>query len=310
MRRIVLVCVAALLASCATPQASGVPEIAVTIDDLPVHAPYPPGTSANEVNAEMVAALSAAHVSATGFLNGVGVEQHPETIRALDQWHAAGLVVANHTWSHPNLSKMSPGEFETEVTRNEPILRRIGGATDWHWFRYPFLDEGENAAKRAAGRQILAKHGYRVAAVTIGFSDWQWTSPYARCTAAHSQAAATELERMYLDSAKENIAVARETAHKLYGRDIPYVLLMHVSAMSARMMPSVIQLYRDAGFRFVSLAKAESDPAYRAYTDLTLPPPPSPWELAAAKGVKLPQATDYSAKLNAICPKEGMAPSP
>ena len=114
---------------------------------------------------------------------------------------------------------------------------------------------------------------------------------------------------MYLDSARENIAVSRDTARKLYGHDIPYVLLMHVSAMSAHMMPRLIQLYRAAGFRFVSLPDAERDPAYREYTDLSLPPPPSPWELAANKGVKLGQATDYSTKLAGMCPSGGPAVS-
>src|SRR5205814_7963121 len=188
------------------------PQIAITIDDLPVHAPYPPGVTANRVNAQIVAALTAAHVPAMGFLNGVGVEQHPETMQALMQWHSAGLVVGNHTWSHPHLSGMTAAEFEKEVTRNEPILRQIGGGTDWHWFRYPFLDEGENLAKRMAGRQVLARHGYRVAAVTMSFSDWQWTAPYARCTAVKDTAAVAELERMYLASTRENIATSRDTA--------------------------------------------------------------------------------------------------
>jgi peptidoglycan/xylan/chitin deacetylase (PgdA/CDA1 family) len=310
MRSGVLGCAAALLASCATPQVSGALEIAITVDDLPVHAPYPPGVTANEVNDQMVAALRASHLPVTGVINGIGVEQHPETMRALERWHAAGLVLGNHTWSHRHFSEMTPAEFETELTKNEPILQRIGAQTDWRWFRYPFLDEGENAAKRVAGRQVLARHGYRVAAVTMGFSDWAFTGAYARCMSAHDQSAVAELEQTYLDSARENIVVARETAHKLYDRDIPYVLLMHVSAMSAHMMPRLIQLYRDAGFRFVSLPKAERDPVYRAYTDLTLPPPTSPAELAAAKGVPLPQATDYSGRLNAICPKEETASSP
>jgi hypothetical protein len=108
---------------------------------------------------------------------------------------------------------------------------------------------------------------------------------------------------MYLDGVRESIPVARGTAHALYGRDIPYVLLMHVSAMSAHMMPQVIQIYRDAGFRFVSLAEAESDPAYRGYTELSLPPPPPASELARRKGVTLPQATDLQSRLNAMCPE-------
>src|SRR5438270_5792173 len=140
-------------------------------------------------------------------------------------------------------------------------------------------------------------------------TDGAFTGAWARCQAARNGAAIAGLERMYLDSARENIAVNRDTARKLYGRDIPYVLLMHVSAMSAHMMPRVIQLYRAAGFRFVSVPDAERDLAYRAYTDLSLPPPPSPGEVAASEGVKLPQATDYSAKLAAMCLGGGPAVS-
>jgi len=251
----------------------------------------------------MIAALKAAGVPAIGFVNGIGVEQHPETIQALRDWRAAGLLLGNHTWSHPHLSQISVADFEQELTKNEPILVPLNGTTDWRWFRYPFLDEGKDEAQRIADRQVLARHGYKVADVTMSFSDWAFTGAWAKCNAAHDQAAIAELERMYLGAEKENIAVARGTAHALYGRDIPYVLLMHVSVMSAHMMPRVIQLYRDAGFRFVSIQQAESDPVYRAYTDLSLPPPPSDAELAKEKGVTLPQATDLQSKLNAMCPE-------
>jgi peptidoglycan-N-acetylglucosamine deacetylase len=307
--RHVLAYVAVLLASCATPRAAPQPEIAITIDDLPVHAPFPPGVTADQVNSEMVAVLRAAGVPGVyAFVNAVNVRTGTE--QALGRWRDAGIVLANHGWSHRHLNEMSLAAFEDELTKNEPILEKLGAGTDWRWFRYPFFDEGKDADQRAAARQILARHGYRVAAVTMDFSDWQWTAPYARCMAEHDNAAIAELERMYLDSAKEHIAVSRDTARKLYGRDIPYVLLMHVSAMSARMMPRLIQLYRDAGFRFVSVAEAQRDSAYRAYTDLSLPPPPGPWELAAAKGVQLTNATDYAAKLAAICPAGPAAPSP
>jgi len=106
---------------------------------------------------------------------------------------------------------------------------------------------------------------------------------------------------MYMDTAKESISVARGTARALYGHDIPYVLLMHISAMSAHMMPRVIKLYRDAGFRFVTIQQAESDPVYRPDIDLSLPGRVPDWKLAQQKGVKLPQATDLGANLNTVC---------
>jgi peptidoglycan/xylan/chitin deacetylase (PgdA/CDA1 family) len=299
---------AVLLASCATAQTAPQPEIAITIDDLPTHAPYPPGVTADQVNAEMVAALKAANVSGVyGFVNAVNMQ--PGAMQTLARWRDAGFVLGNHGWAHRHLSEMTLAEFEEELTKDEAVLEKLGTASDWRWFRYPFLDEGKDAPQRIGARQILAKHGYRVAAVTIGFGDWQFTQPYARCMAAGDKTAVAELERMYLDAVRDGITVSRETARKLYGRDIPYVLLMHVSAMSAKMMPQVIQAYRDAGFRFVSLPQAESDPAYREYADLSLPPPPNPWELAARKGVQLTNATDYSAKLAAMCPGAGAAAS-
>jgi len=306
-------CIAAaalLLGSCATaPSANlSLPEIAITVDDLPVHAPYPPRVTALDVNREMVAALKAGHVPATGFVNAVNVTDG-STTEALSDWRAAGFSLGNHTWSHRHLSEISPQQFEEEVAKDEPMLQELGAGSDWRWFRYPFLDEGKDEAQRAAGRQVLATHGYRIADVTTSFSDWAFTGAWARCNAAGDKAGVAQLERMYLDAAKESIAVARGTAHALYGRDIPYVLLMHISAMSARMMPHVIQLYRDAGFRFVTLPEAESDPAYRPDIELSLPGRLPDWKLAQQKGVKLPQATDLTAKLDAICPPGSAATS-
>jgi peptidoglycan/xylan/chitin deacetylase (PgdA/CDA1 family) len=298
-----------LLASCATPQQRRAPEIAITIDDLPVHSPYPPGVTPLDVNRQMVAALKAEHAPVTAFVNAVNMKD-ADTMQALREWRSAGFVLGNHGWSHRHLSEMTLSEFEEELTKDEPVLQSLATGTDWRWFRYPFLDEGIDQAQRIAARQILAKHGYRVAAVTTGFADWAWTPAYARCTVKRDTSGVAELERLYVAAVKKSIADDRETAHKLYGRDISYVLLMHVSAMSAHMMPQVLKLYRDAGYRFITLPQAESDPAYREYTDLNLAPPASRAELAKARGVILPPSPDYSATLAAICPEAPAAPSP
>lgn len=295
MKRLFGCLAALLLCGAARP-----PEIAITVDDLPVHAPYPPSVTPLEVNRQMIAALKAANVPAIGFVNAVNVKD-AGTLEALREWRGAGFVLGNHTWSHPHLSQLTIPQFEAELTKDEPVLSKLGGRSDWRWFRYPFLDEGKDDAQRIAARQVLANHGYRVAAVTMGFSDWAFTPAWARCNGKGNRDGAAQLERLYLQSARENIAVARQTAHQLYGRDIPYVLLMHVSAMSAHMMPQVIRLYRSAGFRLVSLQEAERDPAYAAYANLSLAPPLPDWKRAQAKGIKLPSAPDHSAALNEIC---------
>lgn len=296
------------LASCATPQAGTqtAPEIALTFDDLPLHGPIPSGETPQTVGKGVIDALTRAHVPAYGFVNARWTVEQPDTMKVLEAWRAAGLPLGNHTWSHRHLNEMTTAEFKDEVARGEPVLQQLAGGTDWHWLRYPFLDEGKDSGQRDAARQVLASRGYKVADVTMDFGDWQWTAPYARCRAAHDDAAVTELERMYLQAAREGIDFSRTLSHQVYRRDIPYVILLHESAFEARMLPQLIDLLRSAGFRFVSLPVAESDPYYNDRTHPDLPAGPAGLvNHAFAAGIKLPPHPDYGTQLAAMCPVAG-----
>ena len=297
-----------LLASCATLPANdgGGPEVALTFDDLPLHGPIPAGETPQSVGHGVIAALTRAHVPAYGFVNARWTADQPDTIAVLKEWRAAGLPLGNHTWSHRHLSEMTIPEFEDEVSRDEPVLQQLAGGTDWHWLRYPFLDEGKDAAQTAAARQVLAQRGYKIADVTMDFGDWQWTAPYARCRAAHDDASIGDLERMYLAAARDGIDFSRSLSHKLYGRDIPYVILLHESAFEARMLPQLIDLFRTSGFRFVTLPAAERDPFYKDRIDPELPAGPAGLvNHGFAAGLKPAGYPDYAAKLAAICPMAG-----
>jgi peptidoglycan-N-acetylglucosamine deacetylase len=296
--------VALLLASCATvPANTPAPQIALTFDDLPVHGPFPAGETPQSVANAITRALTDARVPAYGFVNAHWVLDRPGTIDALKSWRAAGLMLGNHGWSHQHLNAMTIPEFEEELTKDEPVLQQVAPGTDWHWFRYPFLDEGKDAAHRQAARDVLARRGYKIADVTMDFGDWQWTAPYARCSAAHDEASISRLEQMYVAAAKEAIVYYRAMSHQLFARDVPYVVLLHESPFEARMIPRLIQIYRSAGFRFVSLPVAESDPYYSWRVHPELPEQPNALnDTGPARGLKLPHRTDYGAILATICP--------
>ena len=300
-------CALATCALAAVPaHATQAPEIALTFDDLPLHGPIPAGETPQSVGNGVIAALKRGHVPAYGFINARWTTDQPDTIDVLKAWRAAGLPLGNHTWSHRHLSELTIPQFEEEVARDEPVLQQLAGGTDWHWLRYPFLDEGKDAAQTAAARQVLASRGYKIADVTMDFGDWQWTAPYARCRAAGDDASVAELERIYLSAAHQAITFYRGLSHQLYGRDIPYVILLHESAFEAHMLPQLIKLFRTAGFRFVSLPVAESDPFYkdRIHPELAAGPA-GIVNHAFAAGIKPPPYPDNAAKLAAICPVVG-----
>jgi peptidoglycan/xylan/chitin deacetylase (PgdA/CDA1 family) len=181
------------------------------------------------------------------------------------------------------------------------MLKRLGRNTDWRWFRYPFLSEGD-AAKRPEVRRYLASHGYRIAQVTMDFGDYAWNEPYAHCMAKGDQASVARLEQLYLDAARDNASGLRALSKALYGRDIPYVLLLHIGAFDARMLPRLLALYRELGFRFVTLPEAERDPAYAADVDPSLPAEPVGLVARArAKGLAIPPLYTQMAGLDAVC---------
>jgi lysophospholipase L1-like esterase len=279
------------------------PKIALTFDDLPAHGPLPPDETRLEIASKILAALRQARLPKIyGFVNGVRIEEQPSDVAVLQAWRAAGQSLGNHTWSHMNLNQHTLEEFEADTKGNEPLLSKWMRNKDWHWLRYPYLAEGETPEKRAGVRTFLGQHGYRIADVTMSFSDYLWNEPYARCVAKGDDKAIAELESSYLAAADQSIGYYRRLSQTLYGQDIPYVLLMHIGAFDAKMLPRLLDLYRSRGFQFVTLPEAERDEFYREDTDLSLPPGPDNLEGAMQQHhLPLPQHIPRQVDLDTIC---------
>jgi len=283
--------------------ATASPQMAITFDDLPAHNALPPGETRLEVASKIITALRNVHAPPIyGFINGQLIEQQPGDAAVLQAWRAAGYPLGNHAWSHMSLNEHRLEEFETDVSRNEALLNEWMKGEDWHWFRFPFLVEGDTPEKRSAVRSFLRQRGYKVAAVTISFGDYQWNGPYARCKAKGDSAAIASLESSFLEAANESIVFYRALSHTLYGRDIPYVLLMHLGAFDAEMLPKLLSLYRSLGFEFITLPEAEKDQFYLMDTDLSLAPGANMLEkVMAERHLPFPPRAVPSVQFDSVC---------
>lgn len=281
------------------------PKIAFTFDDLPVHGPLPPGETRMQVITKIIAALKNANLPPIyGFVNGKWTETEPDDTAVLRAWHDAGNPLGNHTWSHMNLNQNKLEDFEADITRNEPLLSSLmkNKNQDWHWLRFPFLAEGDTPEKKNGIRAFLAQRRYKIAGVTMSFGDYMWNEPYARCKAKNDEKSIAVLEKTYLQAAKDTANYSREMSHRLYNRDIPYVLLMHIGAFDAEMLPQLLDVYRRKGFRFVTLKEAEGDKFYGNDVKPELPSSPDSLEQAmAAKGLPLPANPSPNPAPDSLC---------
>jgi peptidoglycan-N-acetylglucosamine deacetylase len=297
-----------LFISCVISTASGQQrlEVAITVDDLPVHGDLPSNTTRAEIAKKMIDAFKAKGVpDVYGFVNAknVGANGDVEKGGVLKIWADSGFPLGNHTFSHIDLNTASVQAFEDEIVANESVLQGLMGSRDWHWFRYPFLHEGDTLEKRHAVRKYLADHGYKIAQVTLDFADYAWNNPYARCMAKQDTQSIEWLKSSYLNTAKEDIALDRKLSVMLFGRDIKYVLLMHIGALDSIMLPELLDLFKKQGFDFISLEDAQKDPGYQSDPDAALLHGGTFLEqLTEAKHLKYPPHADRPMeKLDAVC---------
>ncbi len=278
-------------------------QVAFTFDDLPAHGDLPPGQTRLEITESILRTLHDQRMPAVyGFVNADKLEKSPDDIAVLKAWRAAGDPLGNHAYSHPSLNEVTAEQFETDIAKNEPILAKLMVSQDWHWFRYPFLWEGDTLEKRHAVRAYLQQNGYQIAQVSMDFEDYLWNAPYARCVAKQDERSIEALRASYLATADQYITVFRDLTHTLYGRDVPYVLLMHIGAFDAKMLPDLIDLFRRRGFSFTALPDAMKDSVYREDPDMALKYGGTFQEqVAAARHIKIPPNTKPYKELEATC---------
>src|SRR5580692_10030031 len=98
-------------------------ELALTFDDGPNPACTP----------RLLDILSQHDVRATFFLVGRYAYAEPALVRRIQ---AAGHLIGNHSWSHPNLAITPARRITEELTRTRDTLRQITGAPV-RYFRPP-----------------------------------------------------------------------------------------------------------------------------------------------------------------------------
>lgn len=126
------------------PRAPWTPRrVAFTFDDGP-HGAY---------TGRLLDALRRAGAKATFFVVGGPAERRPDLVREILR---RGSEVANHTYSHPNLTKISRAELDDEIQRAQRVIEGAGGGRAM-FFRPPGgqFNDSVRAAARACGHRMV-----------------------------------------------------------------------------------------------------------------------------------------------------------
>jgi peptidoglycan-N-acetylglucosamine deacetylase len=126
--------------------------VALTFDDGP-------GPETLDVLGE----LQREHAVATFFVMGSNAKEHPETVKEL---YDAGMQIGNHTWTHPQLARLTAAKQRSELVRTQDEVESIIGVRP-RFYRPPYWSFNMTTAR------IGAELGMIGTMFSVDTGDWE-----------------------------------------------------------------------------------------------------------------------------------------
>lgn len=244
-------------------------EIAITVDDLPKHGETVDSHNRFTIVCSLINVFKEFNLpSVTGFVNCGILENYSEYENIINLWLDSGNFLANHTYHHPDLRKISSSEYILDIQKNETALRKYTNIEAHKLFRYPYLLEGDTQEKLESIRNFLSRNNYMIAHVTVDYLDFLWNTPICKCIANHDQDRFEKLKQLYIRTAIQKIKSAYDISLQLFGRNIKHILLIHAGIATSLFLQDVLRAYREMGWKFIELKSALDDNVYKLKLDI------------------------------------------
>lgn len=279
-------------------------EVAVTVDELLLWegSPMPAGYSRRTVARDIATALNDAGVPGVyGFAHTSPLEDDPSLRDVLEGWVSAGHHLGNHTHAHASLNWVDANTYCRDIDTADKHIGDLIDLAPHRYFRYAMDMSGPEEARRGQVEDHLTKLGYTNAPITAWFGDFAWIVPYYRALTLGDHDAADLLRKSYIQAAMFNLSAHAVSARDLFGRDLPYIWLIHGTPIARDCLPDILNEFRKAGVRFVGLENAMNDVLHRVM------PPAAPtfrnhlqrFGIAAGREVQAAPASAVQAILSA-----------
>jgi len=170
----------------------------------------------------------------------------------------AGHLIANHTYSHKSLDKISAAEYIDDIAHADSILNKYKTYTKL--FRFPYLHEGNTTGKRDSVRNAIASMNYMNGYVTIDTYDWYIDFLLKEGIKEQKKIDYEKLKKMYVDIMWDGIKFYDSLAQKVLGRSPAHVLLLHENDLAALFIDALIDHIRKNNGRIISPIEAYQDP--------------------------------------------------
>ncbi len=242
-------------------------QICVTVDDLPTVA-YGEDVHA-EITDKLIGHFQRYDIPAIGFVNEgklyPGGWLRPKRVELLEKWLNAGYELGNHTFSHNSYHHTLFSDYTADILKGAVVTRPLSAKAGlpWRYFRHPFLQIGTRPSAYDSLAVFLKNNDYLEAPVTIDNTDYLFAKAYSN---AHKAGDDPQMQRIgtdYVEYMEAKVHFYEGASKRLFGREIPQVLLIHASLLNADYLDDLAEMYQRNGYTFIDLPTALKDDSYR-----------------------------------------------
>lgn len=177
----------------------------------------------------------------------------------------AGHVIANHSHSHSHLSESTVADYVADLDQAEAWLEGRPGKRPW--FRFPYLDEGQDPERRDGVRAALAERGLINGYVTVDNWDWEIDNLASKAIADKRPIDLRALGDLFAETIVQTANFNERIARETLGRSPIHVLLLHETDLNALFIEDVVAALRADGWQIVTIDEAYRDPLVQMEPD-------------------------------------------
>jgi peptidoglycan/xylan/chitin deacetylase (PgdA/CDA1 family) len=264
------------------PASKDRPEIAITIDDFNWNKSLK--LDPDQRNRALLGALRAYGNLKAALFVACKFADNDKGRELLQDWDRAGHLIGNHSYSHKflNSTRVTAADYTADIEKCDGVIKTFP-----HFqkrFRFPYLKEGDTAAKRDAVRAFLKEHGYSVGHVTIDASDWAVDDRLTARLTRQPAADVTPYRDFYLSHMWERALYYDDLAQKVLGRHVKHTILMHYNLLNALFLGDLLDMFESKGWKLIDAAEAFKDPVFAATPNIVPAGESIIWALAKETG--------------------------
>ncbi len=196
----------------------------------------------HEINQKILKILQKHNATAIVFVNSSAIYRDKDANKReqiLENWVIHDHNVGNHTYSHKALSQSNQFDYELDIMKCEPILKKTlhKYGKKLKYFRYPFLDYGKNKQQKEKVKKFLRDRGYEIMHITIDTLDWKFNKKMYE-----GQKDAKSRFMVYVQTQLDANVRKQDNS----------IILFHVNKLTAECLDEIIRYAKLAGYKLQS----------------------------------------------------------